>query len=862
MQTPAWTVSLRLLIALVAATWLGPVLFWTIAGAGAAGQPENQVILKEPADSYYSMRDHRCYALVYTDTVSVSHNLELPPVKLSLATDRQQHSISMDLPAGQTTPVTLQPGQQTLVAEDSAGRRASLGVLYLLDALPNPPLTRTLVVSMSDAGASVTYAVEVPIEDIPGDFDLLNAKKVRLGLFIKRAFYPDAPSDTDLAYCRRLATNPTAFTGGELSTIRPPDVSVADGTMRATLKASVSGWRYDPPNTARRLLGVSPTTDGLTRVTFLYDEGNVRSPTPFPTSWDGHEMVWVNPATLISLEYDSNPPPAATADARNLPRTLINRLRPVLDELSRYHFFFALLTTLAAPLLPLIWLWRLRRRELADFWPRLVPPLRLGVLMWLGPLGAMILSLIVCGGSLSHASAALWVAVWGNGLAVILLSSPQTAPRPMARVTAWWGQRRLPGWTAWLGSSLLVAGLVGLSLALLANLNLLWRHSLTLPLEGLLLALVSWSLVSVLTRSEGSDEGNGNEHWLTIPRVAWIAWAVLLVLLAVPLPDAVYLFDPLTGWPMEIGRSLFLVWGICTMPYLGLMGSLVVFKDHSSKRPPPSGLSQLVFVFLVGFTGAFPVVPGESEAVVLLLSPVPFILSWLLFRVIARPAPTADAGSYKSLSYTITSDDATRDVVLAFGPQERDWDNGALGARYGLVLGGVLASLYGILLLPGVADQLNTPFLPLMVLVVFVLPIFLRWVLAGFFLGYFFVRLPGRSGAIKGLSLACAVATSIFAYDLVLRVQSGADLQVFFATDVVLTVLGLMGVGAMFDYRTIRQAGYTWQQLLALYRMPCLVGYTSTLLAAVSSTVVGLINGRITALVTNLVNAILRAPTP
>ena len=126
----------------------------------------------------------------------------------------------------------------------------------------------------------------------------------------------------------------------------------------------------------------------------------------------------------------------------------------------------------------------------------------------------------------------------------------------------------------------------------------------------------------------------------------------------------------------------------------------------------------LTFVFLVGFTGAFPQVQsGGREAVVpYLFSPVPFILAWLVFRVIARPALTSGVRAYvlkkrkELLAYAIASPGIIRDVALAFGPCQSDWNNGRIVARYGIILGGALALLYSVLLLPGAANQINTPF--------------------------------------------------------------------------------------------------------------------------------------------------------
>jgi hypothetical protein len=896
MQTPTLAVSWRLLAVLVVLMCLGPALFWRVVEEKPVQQLENQVIPIEETDSYYSISDRRCYALVYTNTIPFSHTLELPLVGIILTDTYRQPSIitvPLDLQSGQITSVTLESGRQVLVAEDRAGRRATLGVFYWPRASLTAPLTRTLVISLSNQEIAATYVAQAPIESVPAEFTELSAGQIEPGFFVKRIFYPNQP-DENLSTCKRKETN--VFTGGELSAIYSPDISLESGIMRVTIKADASGWHYNPQKTALQLLGVSPAADGSTSVTLFHNWGSVREITPTPEPGDWRKMIrWANVMSPISLTYDPRPAPVATTSTRDLAQSLIHRLCWSLDKLNESHFAFSLLTTSLAPLLMLGWIgWRCKR-HLSSAWPRLAIPLGLGVLMWVGPLGAVSLEAVFHDGSMAYTSAALWIVVLVNGLLVSLLAS-LTTTRLATRMRTWFGQRKALGW---LGSFLLTVGLAALLWALLANLNYIWRHPLALPVEGLLLALVTWSLVKALN--------------VAIPRAAWILWAALMFLLAVPLPETVHLFDPIIGWPIEIGRGLFLLWGICVLPYLGLLSCVAALKSlgpHYS--PPPLELSRWMFIFLVGFTGAFPqVLPGGGNVSVVplpyLLSPIPFILAWLFFRAIARPPSMPDVQALnafltqrkehvlknaafpkkkevlskmsveKRTSATKTPapvgqsrspeqvrssapelSSKERRELLTIGPRQGDWKNGCLAARYGFVLGGTLALFYGVLLLPNVVNQLHTPFLPLMMLFGFVLPIFLRWVLAGFFLGYFFIRLPGRSGAIKGFSLACAIAASVFVYDVVFRVQSIADFQIFFTIDVALTVLGLTGMGAALDYHTIRQTGQTWKQLLGLYRVPYLAGYLSTLLAAISATVVNLVNGRITNLVANLVKAILR----
>lgn len=960
-------------------TWLIPVIFWNIIGKSVVQTTENSIVLESPADIFYSLEERRCYALVYTDTVHISHTLNPPPHfqiinegnRTDLVSDGCQ--ISMQVP--------LQPGRQVLVAQNEAGHGDSLGILYLPQKIAPSAVKRTLQVTVTERVATAVYSVEATGSDVPEEFDHLRNGSIESGQFIKRFFYFDETSGQSDPCKNKLTVDDPSFSGFQLPTISKPKSSIQDGVHRITIEAATSRQRFSP-QLITTLLKVTPILSGSLTITFAHDQGNYKSNLT-PVSMDDWKSVWENPSEPLMIIYT---PDQSGQDnvTKNPFQAFLKQVRLALQNIPAYFFFFSVLTTISIPLLPLVWLLRRRKRELVYIWPNLITPILLSTLLWVGPFGAMVVSFIVFAPDVEYSFIALWVAVWGSGLVVFLLSTPMTFSKQLAPILAKLANRQL---ASYLGALLLISVQIALSWFLLTNLYAIWHQPQILFLQGLFLAFVIWSLISTVTRiAQG----------LSIHRVWWVALIAVLTISAVPLRDTVSFFDPVTGWPMETGRRLFLAVIISLLPYMGLIVSLIFLKNKSGysiqENDANSSIPKYMFVMLVGLTGALPEV-GRVDVVVLLISPVPFIIAWLLFRYLLRPTPTPDmktavfnerqklktkvsntsnwGGNMNSLSpdlskrlrmallecgpfnnnqqlqaifidtrlqawyhrlpqssspmrlvdstiaflhdkyndqkdnglvllLQVLSDhshpadachqrlaDLANEIkgqqllaeianksdptvqqkdtpitqssikIMSFGPYKENWNNGLLGYRFGRNFGAALGLLYGFLLLFHIGDKLTTPFL-LLILALLILPLFLRWMLAGFFLGYFFPRLPGLNGATKAFWLAGTIATSAFVYDLLFRVLSRGDFFIFLTIDVAVTILGIIGVGIAFDYRSMQQSNMNWRRFFTLYKPQYLFTFLLALITALSLTVVSITSGRAVALITDLVDTILR----
>jgi hypothetical protein len=879
-----------LLTIIVIIAWLYPILFWLITGTNHVPR-KGQIVFSQPTDSYYSIADHHCYALVHLNTLTAAYSTESPliestPLTLELQVPGQKSKIiASDVQPGKEEIQLLeQVGKQALVVRDDIGVRASQHIFYRADKPTTRWLTRSITIDLLGNVATITYSAEATLP-FPTDLEALLAGEIERELFIKRVFYPSVSTKTELMSCVLVpvqsgdsiqfpaaATQISSFTGNELSTIDPPIISVENNVAQITLKATVSGWRYNK-YAVQRLIGILPSMANTHSTIVLIHNGTISPQPPFPKSEvlaSGYRLTWKNPPSRVSLDFDFAPPAVVTADVYLIPKALLERLYSSLSKIDAIHYFVSILFTLTVPLFLLVGLRRLRKQTLESVWPQLRMPLYLSGLMWVGPLGGAVIAflsgmffekipeifssiidptelvqatLIIRNLVLPYAHIALWVGLWISGIAVILLALLGILPR--------WYKKFYP--------LVVIVNLTILPAVLLVKSGQFGNHVLPLALEGGLLATVS----AILVHWFNTDA----KYPLVIPRVTWVAGIALLIFFSIPLVDTIYLFDPIVGWSVEDAYRLFLLWGICIIPYLQLLFGLVALKKLDITNDIENlPLIRLIFSSLVGFTGVFPqVLPGESASYIpYLFSPVPFVLAWISFRFITHPVLPEQARAYiaekrsELLLYALKSPGEIRDLVLEVGPNTKNWQNGCIVAKYGLIVGGVLAAFYCIGLLPDIANRLSTPFLPMVALSVFILPIFLRWVLASFFLGYFFPHLPGQNGAAKGFALACAIAASVFVYDFIFRARSWEDIQVLFALDVILTVLGLMGIGVLLDYRLIRQAGYQWPQLLTLYRLPYLAGYVSSLLTALSSTVIGIVNGQVSNWTANLVEIILR----
>jgi len=169
-------------------------------------------------------------------------------------------------------------------------------------------------------------------------------------------------------------------------------------------------------------------------------------------------------------------------------------------------------------------------------------------------------------------------------------------------------------------------------------------------------------------------------------------------------------------------------------------------------------------------------------------------------------------------------------LVLAFGPSPSAWGNALIMTGYTLAfaLPWIVLSLRGLIpkdrwygLFPVLLSGLNTV---------------TRWALYGFFFGYFYAYLKGRSGLHKALwSWAALVTPALLATVMFESGSRPAWLGLaFWALQLLITFL-LLGLVAG-DLETLRRAGFRWRHVVEVHNMAALSAWAGALVIAIGTT--------------------------
>jgi len=202
-----------------------------------------------------------------------------------------------------------------------------------------------------------------------------------------------------------------------------------------------------------------------------------------------------------------------------------------------------------------------------------------------------------------------------------------------------------------------------------------------------------------------------------------------------------------------------------------------------------------------------------------------------------------------------SQDLSARDVALAIGPCDDDWSNGLWGAGQGLVLAGPPLFLYtAAAVWQGSRDWWSL--LPLWLLVQIAATVGVWWI-SGFFFGYFFTRIRGRSGLVKGTLVGLAMVLCLLPVWLA---TAGSPVYVLIdlvrASGIVL-FFAVLGFWA-FDYRNYRDAlrsQFSWREFGRFGDARGITAAGSSLLAAVGVMVGAAVTGEAPALLAQLAKA-------
>jgi hypothetical protein len=195
-----------------------------------------------------------------------------------------------------------------------------------------------------------------------------------------------------------------------------------------------------------------------------------------------------------------------------------------------------------------------------------------------------------------------------------------------------------------------------------------------------------------------------------------------------------------------------------------------------------------------------------------------------------------------------------KDLVLAYGPQRTPWENGRLAARFALVIAMplMLVKYSGFL-----RETFNWD-LPFMLLQVLLTPTvtLAYFVASGFFFGFFFEQIRGRSGFEKGLFLAAMLTVC----QLPVWISTFTSGTAFVATvmwTASQTFLFFLSLGVIaFDYRTLRQTlgeRFDWRYLTSLGDVRGLISGISIALASLGISVTTVLSSQVASVVKTIV---------
>ncbi len=184
-----------------------------------------------------------------------------------------------------------------------------------------------------------------------------------------------------------------------------------------------------------------------------------------------------------------------------------------------------------------------------------------------------------------------------------------------------------------------------------------------------------------------------------------------------------------------------------------------------------------------------------------------------------------------NLDNSLQDDLEVEDVVIGIGLRKTNWENGKWAAICGFLLTLPFSVLYLWELLQRTSSVQQS--YSLLGLAVSLTTFVAYWTLCGFFFGYFFPYIRGKSGLRKGLILSSAIIACL----LIVWVLSLSSFYAFFLrvgqTFLFFTVLGVWS-----DYLIFRKdigAEFNWKDFTQFEYIPSLAAFASVALASLST---------------------------
>jgi hypothetical protein len=776
----------------------------------------------------------------------------------------------------------LPPGSYRIVADAGWAARRQLWLIYRAEppaASLTPLLQRSLHIRLAPAAAELSYVI-LPREGVTLDqwradptLGQFMGDRLAATVLLYWSFYSDS-QDSAPSGCEAQSR---CFSGREFASLQVSEAIFDEGSLRIVISATLH-----EPDDLLPLLQVS--RDLQNPISIEVEAGNLKlqEVSPPPDVKSGSSWIWRRGPVQFEIAE------AGTQQTEERPGAVgLAQIRSWLDAGGQVS---TVLVILLLPAAPFAWWAVLSRNDqgpTAPAWPWL-----LGGLLWLTPLVFLILFYLIDPGVESG-----MVVMAGAALSVAAYSLTASTARLSRRL--------------WLALSLVVAVPAISAFTLAAALAL--RESIAVALLTSILILAAFRLgVNAYWPDFKAPRGGSLLLWLAMLAVAipvqvlglgfleglgWPAqlWPQSIILIGLYVLPYVVLLAALRvlreqsaqlsqnpARLISIGRLVFALY---------VVGALRGFNPGLQAPPPvyplAFAIALLVFPHLLSgraerlqAIGAerTDIYPKQGEFIQRALdlqwarkalsklmqseSPDPKgyedrkaeLLLYIQQLQSGPVSPGEGSKKGKSKKQGANEHEPPAASVFNFGPHFDPWRNGVQGAGWAAVLAVWLLLVY-LPVIAARAEQQVIPFILFTAVFVDVLPLLLKWVLLGFFLGYFFPYLRGANGLQKGLALAAAIAVCTVPHDLL----NGASLDSlgamgldFAQNALLLTLLGLWA----FDYQVLRKHGHNFSRLLIAHNLTFLAGYGTSVVLAIGSALTGLISGRIGPLLEALLNLI------
>jgi hypothetical protein len=177
---------------------------------------------------------------------------------------------------------------------------------------------------------------------------------------------------------------------------------------------------------------------------------------------------------------------------------------------------------------------------------------------------------------------------------------------------------------------------------------------------------------------------------------------------------------------------------------------------------------------------------------------------------------------------------APRAPLLSYGTPMRPWDRAVIAARYAFIAALPWMAVFVYNTASGTAPAYGYQWLTVAATSIFGIA---QWPLYGFFLGYFYPHIRGRSGVGKGQAVFTLIALpAVIAMAITIPLDSNAWTSLIFWALQLFVMLLIVGMLAG-DLVTLYASGLGWRHLFDVHDLGALTAYASTVVAAIGAAV-------------------------